>query len=113
MFDTIKSNPIIWVLIFLAIVAPSFLFGAMRVVLYFILGIILLLFILSLIFNVRIQTMRTRMEEQMRGGAGAQYRDPAADKEGDVKVYTTNATAEKKVQKGVGDYVDFEEIKKD
>ena len=113
MFDMIKSNPIIWVLLFLAVVAPSFLVGALQVVLYIILGIIILLFVLSLIFNVKIKSMRSRMEEQMRGGAGEQYSSQKRDREGDVKIYTTTSTSEKKVKKDVGDYVDFEEIKND
>ncbi|MFR9602310.1 MAG: DUF4834 family protein [Rikenellaceae bacterium] len=130
----IKSNPILWLIIFLAIVAPSFLLGAVTVVVYIVLGIFLLLFILSLYFRYKITKMRKNMEDQMRGGAqsgqgnqtnqnpfgfgqnpfggsaGANKSQTARD-EGDVKVYKTSEVNEKRVNKDVGDYVDFEEIK--
>ncbi len=107
MFDMIKNNTLLWVIIFLAIVAPSFLVGAMRVVLYIILGIILLMFILSLIFRVKIERLRSQMENNINN-AGQQNQQ-----EGDVKIFTTKAATEKKVSKGVGDYVDFEEVKEE
>ncbi|MFI3282197.1 MAG: DUF4834 family protein [Rikenellaceae bacterium] len=122
----IKSNPLIWVIIFLAVVAPSFLFGAVKVVLYIILGLILLFIILGFIFRVRVQTFRSQMEDQIRGGqggrqgggqggganpfGGASPRNPK--EEGDVKIFATPQSQEKKVRNDVGDYVDFEEIKK-
>ncbi len=120
MFDIIKSNPLLWIIIFLAVVAPSFLFGAVKVVIYIILGIILLGFILSAIFSVKIQRMRSQMEDQMRGAAGGgtrqnpfgQQQHTQQTQEGDVKIYATPESQEKKVNKDVGDYVDFEEIKK-
>lgn len=126
MFDIIKSNPLLWFIIFLAVVAPSFLFGAVKVVIYIILGIILLFIILSAFFSFKIQTMRSRMEDQMRGGAGANQQSPFGQnqrfsgrggnsqkgQEGDVKIFTSAEKQEKKVNKDVGDYVDFEEIKK-
>ncbi|MFI3292557.1 MAG: DUF4834 family protein [Rikenellaceae bacterium] len=130
----IKSNPLLWIIIFLAVVAPSFLFGAMKVVIYIILGIILLFVILSAIFSFKIQTMRSKIEDQMRGGAGNSSQNPFGqnssaqnpfgqnkssrggakrqNNEGDVKIYASSQSQEKKVSKDVGDYVDFEEIKK-
>ena len=109
MFDIIKSNPVLWIIIFLAIVAPSVLFGAVQVVLFLILGFIVLLFILSLLFRVRIRAMRSHMETEMRDAA-----NPSAQQqeEGDVKIYTTTSQHEKRVKKDVGDYVDFEEVDK-
>ncbi len=123
MFDIIKSNPLLWFIIFLAVVAPSFLFGAVKVVIYIILGIILLFIILSALFSFKIKTMRSRMEDQMRGGADANQQSPFGQnqrfsgrggnsQEGDVKIFTSAEKQEKKVNKDVGDYVDFEEIKK-
>ncbi len=69
--------------------------------------------------------MRSRMEDQMRSGGQqqrgqnpfgghqrAQYSDAKQQKEGDVKIFTTSESSEKRVSKDVGDYVDFEEIKK-
>ncbi len=109
MFDSIKSNPLLWIIIFLAIVAPSFLFGAVQVVLFIILGFIVLLFILSLLFRVRIQAMRSHVESEMRDSANAKSKD----EEGDVRVYVTTSQHDKRVKKSVGDYVDFEEVKKE
>ncbi len=132
MFDMIKSNPILWVIIFLAVVAPSFLLGAVTVVVYIVLGIFLLLFLLSFYFRYKVAKMRKNMEDQMNGGgqtnqtnqnpfgfgqnpfgsgAGANKSQKARD-EGDVKVYKTSEVNEKRVSKDVGDYIDFEEIKK-
>ncbi len=112
----IKSNPILWLIIFLAVVAPSFLFGAMKVVFYIIAGLILFFIILGLIFRVKIKSMQSRMEEQMRGGgAGASqthYSTRNTSDADDVRIFTTTQTHEKRVRKDVGDYVDFEEIKK-
>lgn len=117
MFDIIKSNPLLWVIIFLAIVAPSLLFGAMKFVAYIIIGLILLLFILSLIFRVKIQRFRSNMEDQMRGGGfgGYQQQSPnsgrSTKKEGDMKIFVTRNQEQRKVKDNVGDYVDFEDIK--
>ncbi len=124
MFDIIKSNPLLWLVIFLAVVARSFLFGAVKVVLYIILGIILLFILISAIFSVKIQNMRSRMEDQMRGGAQGNQnpfgqQSPFGNRgnaqnstEGDIKVVKTQSVNEKRINKDVGDYVDFEEIKK-
>ncbi len=118
MFDMIKSNPILWLVIFLAVVSPSFLFGAVQVVLYIILGIFLLLLILGWVFNARVKVLRSQMEDQMKNGGAQnpfnQYtkREKTQSQEGDVKIFTSQQTTQKKVRKDVGDYVDFEEIKK-
>ncbi|MFI3277703.1 MAG: DUF4834 family protein [Rikenellaceae bacterium] len=118
MFDIIKSNPILWVIIFLAVVAPSFLFGAMKLVAFIILGLIILLFILGLIFRVKIQRLRKNMEDQMHGGGGFggyqqqnTYTRKTTKEEGDVKIFVTRNQEQKRVKDDIGDYVDFEDIK--
>ncbi|MFI3281737.1 MAG: DUF4834 family protein [Rikenellaceae bacterium] len=124
MFDFIKDNPIIFLLIFLAIVAPTFFLGAMQVIFYIIAGIILLIFILGLVFKYKIRQFQKNMESQMGGGeqqqqggfynfgqqnGGRQRR--ATNDDGDVKIFKQKGVGEKKVSKNVGDYVDFEEVK--
>ncbi len=128
MFDYIKANPLLWIVIFLAVVAPSFLFGAVKVVAYIVVAIILLLLVLGLIFRVKIVKMQRDFQDQMNGRAGAnqqqyqqyqqQYqqqqsrrRTRKSDNEGDVKVFKTQGAGEKKINENVGDYVDFEDIK--
>ncbi|MEG0499170.1 MAG: DUF4834 domain-containing protein, partial [Alistipes sp.] len=65
-------------------------------------------------FRWRIYNMHKQMKEQMKGQGGFRtpYQQPEETvKEGEVKVYKTNETPEKRVSKDVGDYVDFEETK--
>ncbi|MFR9661937.1 MAG: hypothetical protein SNF60_07760 [Rikenellaceae bacterium] len=105
MFDFIKRNMLLCIIIFLAVVSPSFLFGAMKFIVLFILGGIAIIYILSLVLGLRVQSL----ERDMRRGGG--YR-AKADDEGKVNIFKANSAAkEKKVSKDVGDYVDFEEIK--
>ncbi len=122
MFDFIKDNPILFLLIFLAIVAPSFFVGAMQFIFYIIAAIVLLVLILGLYFRYKIRRIQKDMDNQMRGGGqstqggfygfGQQYNAGRKTKEEeDVKIFQQRGTGEKKVSKDVGDYVDFEEIK--
>src|SRR5574344_2173063 len=88
----VRRNPLTCLLIvMLALLAPQVLGGIVRFVLYFILGLIILLFIALLVFRVRIINMAKRMDAQMRD---AQFRGQAGDQseEGDVKVYKTRRT---------------------
>ncbi len=126
MFNWIKDNPIFFLLLFLAIAAPSLFFGALQVVFYIIIGIIILLFILSLIFRSRIARLQKQMEDQMGGHganqAGGRYtwggfssgsqgaRRQEETEQGDVKIFKQKGVGDKKVSKDVGDYVDFEEV---
>ncbi len=124
MFNWIKDNPFIFLLIFLAIAAPSLFMGAMRVIFYIVIGVVLLLLILGIIFRAKIRRLQRDMEQQMGGTAGNQSRSwggfysgeqgrntSRKQAEGDVKIFKTNGAGEKKVSKDVGDYVDFEEVK--
>ncbi len=118
MFNWIKDNPIFFFLIFLAIAAPSLFAGAMRVIFYIVIGIVLLLLILGLIFRVKIRKIQNDMYNSM-GGAQNQggaynggYQRTKSEKrdEGDVKIFKQRGVGEKKISGDVGDYVDFEEI---
>ncbi len=122
MFDFIKDNPIMFLLIFLAIAAPSLFFGALQVIFYIIAGIVILLAILSLIFKAKIRRLQRDMEQQMGGQQQQQQRQTYGDffsgrqrtsqrSEDDVKIFTQSGATEKKVAEDVGDYVDFEEVK--
>lgn len=128
MFNWIKDNPIFFLLIFLAIAAPSLFMGAMRALFYVILGVILLLLILGVVFKFKIRRLQKDMEEQMGAGKGAnswggfynsqQQRagqqgrtNRSTSEEGEVKIFKQQGAGEKRVAKDVGDYVDFEEVK--
>ncbi len=125
MLDYIKSNMLIFVLIFLAVVAPQFFFGAMRVVLYIVIAIFILLFLLVSIFRFRVQRIQREMNNQGsqrgQGGQGTQSRtysytwdtreaDSKKSKGDGVNIITPEQETSKRVSKDVGDYVDFEEV---
>ncbi len=128
MFDFIKDNPITFFVILIAICAPSLFFGALQVFGYIILGIIILVLILGLVFRAKIRRLQRDVENQMNGGQpngggfnGGFYnfntRQRSSQRptsaEGDVKIFTTDKSTEKRVSNQVGDYVDFEEIKEE
>ncbi len=123
MFNFIKDNPILFLLIFIAIASPSLFFGALQVIFYIVAGIVILLMILSLIFKAKIRRLQRDMEEQMGGGAGESQGSNQAygsffggqsrarsQSDDDVKIYQQSGAGEKKVSEDVGDYVDFEEV---
>lgn len=114
----IRRNPITClVVLILAVAAPAVLKGIAIFILYLILGVVVLSVVLAFFFRRRVNKMRRQMEDQFQsqGGYGS---DPfaggqrsSATQEGDVKVYKTEDTPEKRVSKNVGDYVEFEETK--
>ena len=119
----VQRNPLtVLVILVLALAAPALLKGIAVFILYFILGLVVLGIVAMLVFRWKIISMRKQMEDQFnqggfdaRGGfgspfAGQQPKDPDG-REGDVKVYKTSETPEKRVSGKVGDYVDFEEEK--
>lgn len=114
----IRRNPITClVLLILAVAAPAVLKGIAIFILYLILGVVVLSVVLAFFFRRRVNKMRRQMEEQFQSQGGfdgdpfAGRQRPAAAQEGDVKVYKTEDTPEKRVSKDVGDYVEFEETK--
>ncbi|KAA2642454.1 DUF4834 family protein [Alistipes onderdonkii] len=81
-------------------------------------GVIVLVVAAILLFRWRVYKMRRRMEEQFgEGNFGGQgfgspfAGEPRKGREGEVKVYKTSETPEKRVSRDVGDYVEFEETK--
>ena len=121
----VQRNPLtMLVIVILALGAPALLKGIALVILYFFMGLILLIVVLMLAFRWRIYKVRKQMEEQFGEGFGQRsgpegfsgFGSPFAEqqrkqREGEVKVHKTPGTPEKRVSKDVGDYVDFEEEK--
>lgn len=122
MLDTIKNNLGIFFIIFIAIVAPQFFVGSLKVILFIILGIIALLVILGIVFRVKIVNLQKQMQDQMhnqgsfnQGGfnpnaSSSSTSNNSRQDEGDVKIFAQQGANEKRVSNNVGDYVDFEEV---
>lgn len=114
----VRRNPLLCLLILLlALFAPSVLGGIALFVLYFILGVVLLVVVLLLVFRWRIYRLRQQVQEQFRQdgapGADTPFGGRRASHEGEVKVYKTRDAARKRVNSRVGDYVEFEEVEAD
>lgn len=121
----VQRNPLtMLVIVILALGAPALLKGIALFILYFFMGLILLIVVLMLAFRWRIYKVHKQMEEQFGEGFGQRsgpegfsgFGSPFAEqqrkqREGEVKVHKTPGTPEKRVSKDVGDYVDFEEEK--
>jgi hypothetical protein len=111
----IGRNPLTFILIvMIAVFAPS-VFGWIFVTI----GIIALVVLALPIFGlIKLRRFTHDMEKQARqqgfgGGnfSGQQRGRTQNSNEGEVKVYTTDEAAEKRVSDNVGEYVDFEEVK--
>lgn len=119
--EFVRRNPIFTlIVVVLALTAPALLKGIALFVLYLVLGFLVLVFLVSLLFRWRIRRVQRQMEEQFgAGGFGAGYgsgrgartEGSSRQQEGEVKVYRTSETPEKRVSENVGDYVEFEETK--
>ena len=121
----VQRNPLTTLLIvILALGAPALLKGIALFILYFLMGLVILVVVLMLAFRWRIYKVRKQMEQQFSEGFGQQSgpkgfggfgspfaEQPRKEREGEVKVHKTPGTPEKRVSKDVGDYVDFEEEK--
>lgn len=115
----VRRNPVTCIVILLlAVAAPSLLRGVAMLILYFIMSLFILMLIAVMLFRWRLGRMRRRMEEQFGGrrgfdpaGGARSGRSPSGGREGEVKIYKTAETPEKRVSEDVGDYVDFEETK--
>ncbi|MDE6570308.1 MAG: DUF4834 family protein [Alistipes sp.] len=124
----VQRNPLtVLVILLLALGAPALLKGIATMILYAILGLLLFGAVLLVVFGWRVRSMQRRMEEQLndrfgrsgqrtassgRGGFGTSWgRASSRGREGEVHVYKTSDTPEKRVSEDVGDYVDFEETR--
>ncbi len=107
MLNFIKENLFLWFIVFLLIVAPSFLFGAVQVVGYLLLGLFLLIVVGTLIFRWKLR----KFTQSTQQGFGQQRQNNSKVK---VDIFTTSEhtrATDKKVSSDVGDFIDFEEIK--
>ncbi|MFI3259843.1 MAG: DUF4834 family protein [Rikenellaceae bacterium] len=114
MFDFIKNNIFLWIFIFLLVVAPSFLFGAMQIFGIIILALFAIMMIGGYLLRRKIAKMASQQGQNPFGAQGGENPfggKPSGDPK--VKIYKTepSSATEKKVSDKVGDYVDFEEIK--
>ncbi len=105
MLSFIKENLFLFIIIFLLIVAPSFLLGAVQIIVYIILGLFILAIIGTLAIKWRVRKFQKEYNSQYQYNDFSEYADPT------IKVNVTRPAEEKKVSPEVGDYVDFEEIK--
>ena len=107
-----RRNPLLCLcILLLALGAPSVLRGIAAFVLYFFLGLLLVALLGGLLFRWRLMRLQRRVEESFRDGAGPGAGSRTASPEGEVTVYKTRETPEKRIADDVGDYVDFEETK--
>lgn len=113
-----RNSLLCLVVLMLALLAPSALKGIAAFVLYFIVGILLFGLIILLTIRWRFRRLQREMQEQFgrsgnrqtrNGGYTRQQHTTSSSKEGEVKVYVTNETPEKRIADNVGDYVEFEE----
>ncbi len=137
MFDFIKQNPLLCLMLFILVVSPSLFVGVFQVIAV-VVAIILVLVIVGVLM-LRWKISRLQKEAQRGGAAGATggspfeafFRQQAAQQaaqqagrsqrsqhsqrsqrgENDVEVVVSQSN--KKVSSDVGEYVDFEEVKDD
>ncbi|MFR9620056.1 MAG: DUF4834 family protein [Rikenellaceae bacterium] len=122
MFNIIKGNLFWWIILFLAVVAPSFLFGAFQLV-FAILAAFVVVILVGLIWvqwKVRqIQKRGGGAQQQYyrrytggeRGGSSTSDSASGSGSQPDVKIFM--GSNDKKISNDVGDYVDFEEVNND
>ena len=110
----VRRNPIIFlVALFVALASPQLLAGAFKAIIYAFMFFLILMLAIGLYMSYRINRLRKEAAEQtMRNASGSSrnYRqNPQQPREGEVSVHQTEPQ-EKKINKNVGDYVDFEDI---
>lgn len=110
MLNFIKENLFLFFILFLLVVAPSFLFGAAKILAY----IGLALFVLAVIGSLVIK-WKVRKFVREGGFAQQQYQQQQqrTSNSDDPKVKVYASSTEKKVAPDVGDYVEFEEVDDD
>lgn len=110
----VQRNPLtVLIIVVLALAAPALLKGIALFVLWFIVGLAVLAVMGMLVIRWRIRSVRRQMEERFgegyASGAGSPFTGRRQNREGEVKVYRTSGTPDKRVSSDVGDYVEFEE----
>ncbi len=100
------------VLLFIALASPQMLAGAFKAIIYVIMFFLILILAIGLYMSYRINRLRKDAEQTMRNASGSYRnygRNTQQPREGEVSVHQTEPQ-EKKINKDVGDYVDFEDI---
>lgn len=108
--DYVRRNPLTTtILIMLMIFAP----GAFGAIFIGIMVVLLLLMAIPIFLLLRLRRASRHIKEEAHRTTNSQqfYGRQKEKQEGEVKVYTTNQTPEKRVSDNVGDYIDFEEVK--
>ena len=109
----VRRNPVLClVLLFIALASPQLVAGAFKAIMYVIMFFLILMLAIGLYLSYRINRLRKDAEQTMRNTSGSyrNYRqNPQQPREGEVSVHQTEPQ-EKKINKNVGDYVDFEDI---
>lgn len=113
--EFVRRNPVTClVILILAVAAPSVLVGIANFIFYVMLTILLLGVVFVLLFRYRVNKLRREMGQQggfsQEGPRRRTYTWYSRRDEGDVKVYKTSDTPEKRINDSVGEYVEFEEV---
>lgn len=109
----VRRNPVLClVLLFIALASPQLVAGAFKAIMYVIMFFLIMMLAIGLYLSYRINRLRQDAEQKMRNASGS-YRNYGHNtqqpREGEVSVHQTEPQ-EKKINKNVGDYVDFEDI---
>lgn len=109
----VRRNPIMClILLFIALASPQMVAGAFKAIMYVIMFFLILMLAIGLYMSYRINRLRQDAEQKMRNASGS-YRNyghkTQQPREGEVSVHQTEPQ-EKKINKNVGDYVDFEDV---
>ncbi len=106
MLNFIKENPIICIIIFLLIVSPSLLLGAIQ----FFAIIVLVIIVIAIIGLLTLKWRVNKIQKEANKGFQKGYYQ-TKNEANDVDVNMQSSSTKKRVADDVGDYVDFEEIK--
>ncbi len=111
----VRRNPVTCLVILILAVARVVLVGIANFIFYVMLTILLLGVVFVLLFRYRVNKLRREMGQQGGFSQEGPRRPPtytwySRRDEGDVKVYKTSDTPEKRINDSVGEYVEFEEV---
>ena len=110
----VKENPLTTLFIVMLVAFAPSLMGGLLIGLLILVGLLLLIPVFVLFRLHRIsRRMEHEAQSQQQQYSRTNYNNRQQSREGEVNVYTTSDRPQKRVNDDVGDYVDFEEVKKD
>lgn len=110
----VKENPLTTLFIVMLVAFAPSLMGGVLIGLLILVGLLLLIPVFALFRLHRIsRRMEREAQSQQQQYSRTNYNNRQQSREGEVNVYTTSDRPQKRVNDDVGDYVDFEEVKKD